>query len=158
MQTGTLFLINVSVSKHFKDARAGDPAALSSCFPCSGIVMWWNTVRLYPTFYLFLLSVLSSLARERRQGIWEGTVGGHRVSSNILEFLTLSWIGFNVPWRWSNEKNQKKNIHLPNMTWQCVFIDKSSSRNELNVLNWMEGRISVNIAEGVWGIVSRIWQ
>lgn len=33
-QTRTLFLINVSISKHFRDACAGDPRALSSCFPC----------------------------------------------------------------------------------------------------------------------------
>lgn len=30
--TGTLFLINVSIPKHFNDAPAGDPGALSSYF------------------------------------------------------------------------------------------------------------------------------
>lgn len=121
------------------------------------IVMQRNIVRLYPTFYFsFLNMVAVFLSKEKTRNL-EGTVGGHRVCSNILGFLTVSWIDFNVPWSWSNEKKQKRNIHLPSMAWQCVFIDKSSSRNECSIPNWTEGEISVNIAEGVWGNTG-IWQ
>lgn len=51
MQTGPSFLMNVSISERFHDARAGGPGTSSSCFLWSGIVMWGNTLRLDPTCY-----------------------------------------------------------------------------------------------------------